>query len=69
MSEDFTIHLRDLRRAKVCWRNGGRPFLLRHKLDPRVFLKRGISANVLAATDDAVAIRVVDMARDARNGR
>lgn len=60
---DDIVRLDDLRAAKVCWRNGGRKFLERHGFDPREFLKNGIEAEKLLATNDAIATRVVEVSR------
>lgn len=62
-TKDDIVRLSDLRAAGVCWRNGGRLFLVRHDLDPRDFLKNGIPAERLLATKDSVAERVVEVSR------
>lgn len=64
MSEkDDIVRLDDLRAAGVCWRAGGRLFLIRHGFDPRDFLKNGIPADKLLATKDSIAERVVEVSR------
>jgi len=60
---DDIVRLADLRAAGVCWRNGGRPFLIRHGFDPRDVLKNGIPADKLLATGDSIAARIVEVSR------
>ena len=60
---DDIVRLSDLRAAGVCWRSGGRPFLIRHGLSPRDFLKNGMPAETLLATKDSIAERVVEVSR------
>ena len=56
------IRMRDLRAAHGCSR-GGRKFCVRHGLDWSSFLKNGVESEVLEKTGDAMAIRVVEVAR------
>lgn len=62
---DLIIHPADVKAAKVCMR-GACAFLRRHGHDPRDFLKNGIAADKLIATGDAIAARVVEVAKNGR---
>lgn len=59
------ITMRDVRAAKMCSR-GARAWFVRHGLDWAAFLREGIQDDVLLATGDAMAIRVVEVARGER---
>ena len=61
---------RHMRELGYCNR-GARDFFARHGLDWRAFLAGGIQADLLAATGDAMAMKVVERARaeGASNGR
>ena len=54
-----TIH--DLRASRLCFQ-GARPWFRRHELDWQAFLRDGLDAEVLAATGDALALRVIAVA-------
>lgn len=56
------ITMRDIRRAKMCSK-GAREFFARHNLDWSEFLKNGIEEDKLLNTGDAMARRVVEVAR------
>lgn len=56
------IKMQDVRRAKMCSR-GAREFFRRHDLDWAMFLKEGLPAEVIEATGDAMALKVVEVAR------
>lgn len=56
------VTMRDIRAAKMCSR-GARKFFERHGLDWSAFVKQGIPAEKLAATGDAMALQVVEVAR------
>lgn len=56
------ITMRDVRAAKMCSR-GARRFAIRHNLDWAAFVKNGIDASQLEATGDAMALRLVEVAR------
>lgn len=59
---DAIVRQRDMRALKYCaW--GVRAFFRRHGLDYRAFLRDGIPALELAATGDAMALAVVEVAR------
>jgi len=61
------VTMRDLREAKICGR-GARIFFEKHQLDWRAFVKQGINSEDLSATQDAMALHVVEVA-NARRGR
>lgn len=61
------ITMRDVRAAKMCSR-GARSFFIRHGLNWSEFLSVGAESSVLVSTGDAMAIRVVEVARE-RRGR
>lgn len=56
------IRMRDIRAAKMCSR-GARTWFARHGLDWSEFITNGIDADLVLATGDAMAIRVVEVAR------
>jgi hypothetical protein len=59
------ITMQDVRAAKMCSR-GARQFFTRHGLDWNAFVKEGLPDKVIEATGDAMAIRVVEVARERR---
>ena len=59
------ITMRDIRAARMCSR-GTRAFFARHGLDWSAFLENGIEAEKLTATGDAMALKVVEVARRVR---
>lgn len=62
MAEDLIVTMGDLRRAGICAAGARRWFPL-HGFDFRDFLKNGIAAERLLATDDPFARRAVEEAR------
>lgn len=56
------VTLKDVRAASMCSR-GAREFFKRHSLDWSAFIKDGIDAEQLMSTGDAMAIKVVEVAR------
>lgn len=62
MSEQVLVRMEHIRAARMCSR-GARAFFARHNLDWQAFLKDGLPAEVLAATGDAMALQVVEVAR------
>lgn len=56
------VRMEHIRAARMCSR-GARAFFARHNLDWQTFLKDGLPAEVLAATGDAMALQVVEVAR------
>lgn len=61
MSE-LIITMEDVRATKMC-SSGTRKFFKRHNINWSDFLKNGVSAKVLENTGDAMALRVVEVAR------
>lgn len=61
-NERVIITMRHVRAAKMCSR-GGREFARRHGLDWERFLREGIPAEQLEATGDAMALKLVEVAR------
>jgi len=59
------ITMKDVRAAGMCSR-GARAFFIRHKLDWVAFVQSGLPEDVIEATGDAMAIRVVEVARERR---
>ncbi len=53
---------KDIRAARLCF-GGARPWFRRHGLDWQDFLANGITAERLEATGDALALRVIAIAR------
>ena len=58
MSETLIVRAEDIRAARLCFQ-GARPWFRRHGLDWQAFLSEGLPAEVLAATGDALALRVI----------
>ncbi|QFS86632.1 MULTISPECIES: hypothetical protein [unclassified Marinobacter] len=56
---------RDLRALKYC-NNGSREFFRRHGLDWSEFVKVGLPEEEFLSTGDAMAIRLVEFAREQR---
>lgn len=63
--EPLIITMRDVRAAFMCSR-GARMFLATHGFDLGAFLKDGLPADALEATGDALALKVVEVARERR---
>ena len=55
------VTIQDLRASRLCFQ-GARPWFARHRLDWQAFLRDGLDAEVLAATGDALALRVIAVA-------
>lgn len=62
MSKDVTVTIAHVRAAGLCV-HGTRTWFARQGLDFRDFLARGLPASSLLATGDAMAARVVEVAR------
>ena len=60
--QNVIVTVQDLRAARLCFQ-GSRPWLARHGLSWQAFLANGIEAEVLEATGDALALRVIVQAR------
>lgn len=58
----------DLQRLRYC-NKGTRAFFQRHGLDWSEFVKNGLPESEFLRTGDAMAIRLVEFARENRNGR
>lgn len=58
----MTVTMQDVRAAKMCSK-GARVFLARQGVQWSDFLRDGVSSEVLIATGDAMALRVVEVAR------
>lgn len=56
------VTMRDIRAARMC-SSGTRAFFKRHGLDWWKFLRDGLPADQLEATGDAMALKVVEIAR------
>lgn len=55
------ITMADVRAAKMCSK-GARKFFVRHNLDWQMFLREGIDESAVAATGDAMAEKVIEVA-------
>jgi len=55
------VTIQDLRASRLCFQ-GARPWFARHGLDWQAFLREGLEADVLTATGDALALRVIAIA-------
>lgn len=62
MSTDVLVTIAHVRAANLCV-HGTRTWFARQGLDFRAFLARGLPASSLLATGDAMALRVVEVAR------
>lgn len=62
MSTDVLVTIAHVRAANLCV-HGTRTWFARQGLDFRAFLARGLPASILLATGDAMAARVVEVAR------
>ena len=62
MSTSVIVTIDDVRAVGLCV-NGTRTWFARHDLDFRAFLRKGLDAETLLATNDAMALRVVEHAR------
>lgn len=61
------VRIEDMRRAGHCV-SGVKRWFEAHGLDFRAFLKDGIDSEILLATGDGLAVRVVRMTEEHRNG-
>jgi hypothetical protein len=62
MSQELIVEMKDIRAAKMCSR-GTRDFFKRHGMDWSKFLKEGLPASEFERTGDAMALKVVEVAR------
>ena len=56
------VTIKDVRKAKYCM-SGARKFFARHGLDWSSFARNGIDEEVLRQTGDAMALKVIEVAR------
>jgi hypothetical protein len=61
-ADDVTVTMEHVRAARMCSR-GARVFFERHGLDWQRFLAEGLPAKQIEATGDAMALKVVEVAR------
>lgn len=61
---DLIITARDVKAAGMCIVPGTKMFFKRHGLDFRSFTKNGIAAETLLATNDALALEVVNFVKN-----
>lgn len=61
--EHLIITMRHVRAARMCSR-GARAFAQRHGLDWDTFVRAGLPAEMLIATGDAMALQLVEIARE-----
>ena len=59
---DVIVTMQDVRMAKMCSK-GTRAFFMRHNLDWQTFLEKGLPVEVIEATGDGMALKVVEVAR------
>lgn len=59
------IYMYHVREAKMCAK-GTRMFFERHNFDFQDFLKNGIDAELFIATGDAMALQVVEVAKNGK---
>lgn len=59
------IYMSDIRRAKMC-SSGTRAFFLRQNWDWQDFLKQGRDAEDFVKTGDAMALQVVEVAKNGK---
>lgn len=57
------IYMKDIRNAKMCAK-GSRAFFNNHNLDFQDFLKNGIDSKLLLATNDTMALQVIEVAEN-----
>ena len=63
------IYIRHIRAAKSCRKEGVKPFFDAHHWDWPDFLANGIDAQKLIDTQDAMALKVVEIAQEEHNER
>jgi hypothetical protein len=65
VNEPFLITMRDIRAVHMCSR-GTRAFCERHGLDYSELISNGLPVEVIEATGDAMALEVIEVARNGR---
>ena len=63
MDESLIITARQVRAAGACILPGAKAFFKRHNLDFKSFIRNGIPAEQLLATEDEMAVRVVELVK------
>ena len=63
------IYIRHIRAAKYCRKEGVKPIFDAHDWDWPDFLANGIDAQKLIDTQDAMALKVVEIAQEEHNER
>ena len=63
------IYIRHIREAGYCRKEGVKPFFDAHHWDWSDFLANGIDAQKLIDTQDAMALKVVEIAQEEHNER
>lgn len=61
------VTVNDLRAARMCGR-AARPWFAAHGLDWNVFITKGYDAEVIRATGDVLALKVIAKAEERTNG-
>ena len=61
----MNVTVRHIRQCGFCSR-GARAFLLKHGFDWTTFVKQGVSAEELAKTGDAMAMKAIEVAANER---
>lgn len=67
MSE-LIITARDCRAAGICIRDGVRPFCERNNVDFKTFMREGVSESVLLASNEPLALELIQFIRRSHNG-
>lgn len=65
MTDDLIVGMRDVRAAMMC-ASGARRFFQKNNLDWKKFLEQGIPATELSVLNDAMANKVIEVARGRR---
>jgi len=65
MSDELIVTINDVRRAKMC-SSGARQFFIDHNLDWSRFISEGLPASIIESTNDAMAMQVVEVAKNGR---
>jgi hypothetical protein len=65
---DLIVTIEHMKQAKLCAR-GGRTWCKRYGIDWLHFVNNGIPASTLAATGDAFALRLIEVAKEEQEGR
>lgn len=63
MIDEPRVYMRHIRQAGMC-AHGIRAFANRHGIDFKEFVENGLPVSVLEATGDAMALKVVEIAKN-----